>query len=68
MYKYKFNIITDDINAHIKNSMTEEEREFFKDTKFIPCNVQVNEDMDIEVTAVAALEPEEVAEAEENQE
>jgi hypothetical protein len=48
--------------------MTEEEREFFKHTKFIPCNVHVNEDMDIEVTAVAALEPEEVAEAEENQE
>lgn len=65
MYKYKFSIITDDINTHIKNSMTEEEREFFRHTKFIPCNVQVNEDMDIEVTAVAVLEPEETEEEQE---
>lgn len=56
MYKFKFNIVKEDIDAHVKNSMTEEEREFFKDVKFVPFNVHHNENMDIEVTAIGVLD------------
>lgn len=56
MYKFKFNILKEDIDAHVKNSMTEEEREFFKDVKFVPFNVHHNENMDIEVIVAGVLD------------
>ena len=51
MYKFRFDITKEDIDAHIKNSISEEEREKFKNVKFIPFNVHCNEDMNIEITA-----------------
>ena len=56
MYKFKFNIVKEDIDAHVKNNITEEERELLKNVKFVPFNVHCNEDMDIEVTAIGVLD------------
>lgn len=58
MYKFKFNVTKEDIDNHIKNSLTEEQREFLKNVKFVPFNVHCNEEMDIEITAVGVFEPE----------
>lgn len=62
MFKFKFNITVEDIDTHVKNSFTEEEKEFFKNVTFVPFNVNCNEDMNIEVTAVGVLD---IKEAEE---
>lgn len=56
MYKFKFNIVKEDIDAHVKDSLSEEEREKFKNVKFIPFKVHCNENMDIEVTAIGVLD------------
>lgn len=58
MYKFKFNIVKEDIDNHVKNSLSEEQREMLKGIKFVPFNVHCNEDMDIEITAVGVFEPE----------
>lgn len=65
MNTFKFNIIPEDIDNHIRQSLTEEGKEYFKDVKFMPCHVHYNENMEIEITAVPVLkEPEEVLEEE----
>ena len=56
MYKFRFDITKEDIDAHVKNSLSEEEREKFKNVKFIPFKVYCNEDMNIEITAVGVLD------------
>lgn len=56
MYRFRFDITKEDIDAHVKNSLSEEEREKFKNVKFIPFNVHCNEDMNIEITAVGVLD------------
>lgn len=58
MYKFKFNILKEDIDNHIRKSLTEEENEMLKNVKFVPFSVYCNEDMEIEVTAVGVFEPE----------
>lgn len=68
MYKFKFNIAKEDIDAHVKNNLPEEQREMFKNVKLVPFNVYCNDDMDIEITAVGVLEPEiETSEIESNE-
>lgn len=56
MYKFRFDITKEDIDAHVKNSLSEEEREKFKNVKFVPFNVHCNADMNIEIIAVGVLE------------
>lgn len=56
MIKFKFNVTKEDIDAHVKNSLSEEDKELLKNVKFIPYNVHCNDDMDIEVTAVGVLD------------
>lgn len=56
MYKFKFNVTKEDIDTHVKNSFSEEEREMLKNVKFVPFNVHCNDNMDIEVTAVGVLD------------
>ena len=56
MYKFKFDITKEDIDKHVKNNFSEREREAFKNVKFVPCDVRCNDDMDIEVTVVGALD------------
>lgn len=56
MIKFKFNIAKEDIDAHVKNSLSEEDKELLKNVKFVPFNVHCNDDMDIEVTAVGVLD------------
>ena len=69
MYKFKFNIAKEDIDNHIKSSLSEEQRAMLQGVKFVPLNVHCNEDMDIEITAVGVFEPEvESIENNENQE
>ena len=36
MYTFNFYVTTNDVDAHGKNCITEEEREKFKDFKFVP--------------------------------
>lgn len=56
MYKFKFSIMADDVDIHVKNSITEEDKERFKDFKFVPVDVHRNEDMNIEITAMAIVD------------
>lgn len=56
MYKFRFDIIKEDIDAHVKKNLSEEEREKFKNVKFVPFKVQCNEDMNIEITVVGVLD------------
>lgn len=56
MYKFRFDITKEDIDAHVKKSLSEEEKEKFKNVKFVPFNVRCNEDMNIEITAVGVLD------------
>lgn len=56
MYKFKFNIAKEDIDGHVKNSLSEEERKALKNIKFVPFNVHCNDDMDIEVTAIGVVD------------
>ena len=56
MYTFNFHITADDVNTHVKNCITEEEREKFKDFKFVPLEVDVNENRDIEIKAVAVVD------------
>lgn len=65
MNTFKFNIIPEDIDNHIRQSLTEEGKEYFKDMKFVPCHVHYNEDMVIEVTAIPTLKEEEPEEEQE---
>lgn len=65
MYTFNFYVKTNDIDAHVKNCITEEEREKFKDFKFIPLEVNVDENRDIEIRAVAVADNIEGEEAEE---
>lgn len=65
MNTFKFNIIPEDIDNHIRQSLTEEGKEYFKDMKFVPCHVHYNKDMVIEVTAIPTLKEEEPEEEQE---
>ena len=56
MYIFRFDITKEDIDAHVKNSLSEEEREKFKNVKFIPFKVHCNKDMNIEITAIGVLD------------
>ena len=56
MYTFNFHVTADDVNTHVKNCITEEEREKFKDFKFVPLEVDVNENRDIEIRAVAVID------------
>ena len=56
MLKFKFNVTKEDIDAHVKNSFSEEEKEALKNVTFVPCNVFCNDDMDIEVTTIGVLD------------
>lgn len=56
MYKFRFDVTKEDIDTHVKNSLSEEEREKFKNVKFIPFNVHCNENMNIEITAIGVLD------------
>lgn len=56
MYRFKFNIAKEDIDAHVKSNFSEEEKELFKDIKFYPFNVRCNENMDIEITTVGVVD------------
>lgn len=56
MIKFKFNVTKEDVNKHIKNSLSDEQKEMLKDITFVPCNVHYNEDMNIEITAVGVLD------------
>lgn len=68
MYTFKFNIIPEDIDNHIRQNFSEEEKEYFANVQFIPCNVQFNDDLTISVTAVPTFVTEEVETPEEEQE
>ena len=67
MHKFRFDITKEDIDTHVKNSLSEEEREMFKNVKFVPFNVHCNDDMNIEVTAVGVLDLNENKEADEQE-
>ena len=56
MYKFKFNVTKEDIDAHIKKGITEEEREILENITFVPFKAHLNEDMDIEITAVGVVD------------
>lgn len=56
MHTFVFNITREDVDAHIRASLSEEDREKFKNMKFVPFSVRYNEDMNIEVKAVAAYD------------
>lgn len=56
MIRFRFDITKEDIDIHVKKSLTEEEREMLKNVKFVPFNVHCNDDMNIEVTAIGVLE------------
>ena len=56
MYTFNFHVTTNDVDAHVKNCITEEEREKFKDFKFVPLEVNVDENRDIEIKAVAVVD------------
>lgn len=65
MYTFNFHVTADDVNTHVKNCITEEEREKFKDFKFVPLEVNVDENRDIEIRAVAVVDSIEEEEANE---
>lgn len=65
MYTFNFHVTADDVNTHVKSCITEEEREKFKDFKFVPLEVNVDENRDIEIRAVAIVDNIEEEEAEE---
>lgn len=67
MYRFKFNIAKEDIDTHVKNSLSEEEREKFKNVKFVPFNVHCDENMDIEIMAVGVLDLNEDKEIDNNE-
>lgn len=56
MYKYKFSIGKEEIDAHIRQSISEDEKEMFKNIKFVPFDVHRNDNMDIEIIAVGVLD------------
>lgn len=56
MYTFNFHVTADDVNTHVKNCITEEEKEKFKDFKFVPLEVNVDENRDIEIRAVAIVD------------
>ena len=56
MYTFNFHVTAYDVDAHVKNCITEEEREKFKDFKFVPLEVNVDENRDIEIKAVAVVD------------
>ena len=56
MYTFNFHVIADDVNTHVKNCITEEEKEKFKDFKFVPLEVNIDENRDIEIKAVAVVD------------
>lgn len=56
MYTFNFHVTADDVDAHVKKCITEEQREKFKDFKFIPLEVNVDENRDIEIKAVAVAD------------
>lgn len=67
MYRFRFDITKEDIDTHVKNSLSEEEKEKFKNVKFVPFNVHCNEYMNIEVTAVGVLDLNEEKEVDNNE-
>jgi hypothetical protein len=56
MYTFKFYVTADDVDMHVKNSLNEESREKFKDARFVPLEVSVDGDRNIEITAVAVVD------------
>ncbi len=65
MYTFNFYVTADDVNAHVKNSLTEEDKEKFKDAKFIPLEMNFDENRNIAITAVAVVDNVEEATIEE---
>jgi hypothetical protein len=56
MFKYKFYVTAEDIDAHVKNNLNEDIRELLKDAKFVPFEINLGEDRNIEITAVAVVD------------
>ena len=56
MFKYKFYVTVEDMDAHVKSNLNEDIRELFKDAKFVPFKVNLDEDRNIEITAVAVVD------------
>lgn len=56
MFKYKFYVTVEDMNAHVRSNLNEDIRELLKDAKFVPFEVNLDEDRNIEITAVAVVD------------
>ena len=56
MFRYKFYVTVEDMDAHVKSNLNEDIKELLKDAKFVPLEVNLDEDRNIEITAVAVVD------------